>query len=133
MKKLMLMALVALFSVFTFSSCSSDDEGDGFEWYITLDKVNTNLQDANGNNMSQALYNDFVFADNGQKYIYMGKQIDTPYTAFEQSCASYQTSLQQTYGAALPEGGIIQYVFSLRQDSPQGDWKEQYTVVVQAQ
>lgn len=132
MKKLMLMALVALVSVFTFSSCSSDDEGDGFEWYVTLDAVSTNLQDANGNSMEKALYDAFVF-DNGQKYMSIGKQIDTPYTAFENACAQLQSALQQELASQLPSGGTIHYVLSLRQDSPQGDWKEQYTVVVQAQ
>ena len=115
--KYSLMSLFALIAMVTFTSCS-----EAFDYYIALDKVETNMADANGNNLAQAYYDAFVF-ENGQKTQSLGSSVseDMAVDAFNESCSNIQNQFEAAFAnLSLPNGWYIAYTLSLRVESPSG-------------
>lgn len=115
--KYSLMSLFALIAMVTFTSCS-----EAFDYYIALDKVETNMADANGNNLAQAYYDAFFF-ENGQKTQSLGSSVseDKAVDAFNESCSNIQNQFEAAFAnLSLPNGWYIAYTLSLRVESPSG-------------
>ncbi len=123
--------MLAMTTVFT--SCTKDIVEDIMgleEYYITLDNVSTNLLDANGNDLTQAIYDDFKF-EKGGKSQSMGKAKDIPYDVFEKSVNAAKDALQQAYKGNMPQGGWIRCEFSLRAGSAKGVKLTSKTIIIQ--
>lgn len=117
------MPIMALVICMLNSSCSSEDVMDTImgndEYFIVLDDVSSNLIDASGKSLDQAIYDEFQF-DKGGKSQSLGKSDAAPIKVFEESCSNIQSALQTAYNGKMPEGGWITYNFSLRKDSSTG-------------
>lgn len=103
------------------------------EYFIALDNVETNLVDASGNFLSQALYDEFKFDQSGAKSQSLGKlkSDDVAKESFQKSCSVIEDAYKAAYNGVLPQGGYIKYNMSLRVHSADGgklDWK---TITIQ--
>ena len=103
------------------------------EYFIALDNVETNLVDASGNFLSQALYDEFKFDQSGTKSQSLGKlkSDDVAKESFQKSCSVIEDAYKAAYNGVLPQGGYIKYNMSLRVHSADGgklDWK---TITIQ--
>lgn len=103
------------------------------EYFIALDNVESNLADASGNSLSQALYDEFKFDQSGTKSQSLGKlkSDDVAKETFQKSCSVIEEAYKAAYNGVLPQGGYIKYNMSLRVHSADGgklDWK---TITIQ--
>lgn len=128
--KVLMMSLFAFTMILGFSSCNSvvEDLMGVEEYFMVLDNVGTNLINAEtGENLKQDYYDAFTFQNgkekDGIKYVSLGKtgDINEVISAFYKSCEASQKSLQETHGKQIPEGGVIDYTFSMRSGSYKGD------------
>lgn len=103
------------------------------EYFIALDNVETNLVDASGNFLSQALYDEFKFDQSGTKSQSLGKlkSDDVAKESFEQSCKVIKDAYDVAYAGVMPEGGYIKYYMSLRVHSADGGKLAYKTITVQ--
>lgn len=116
--KLFLMTLCASVLCVFFNSCGEDSvEKD--EYYIVLDEVLSNLADEHNNMLCQEIFDTFKFS-NGEKYVSLGASTEIPYEVFEEQCDNLRTSLRQAWADKIPAGGYVDYIFSLRMNSPNG-------------
>lgn len=130
--KMFLMSLMTLFVVGSITGCADDIEDfikGNDEYYIVLDDVDTNLVDASGNSLKQALYDAFKF-DKGGKSQSLGKSDAAPLKVFEQSCENLKNAMQAELNGKLPEGGYVAYTFSLRKDSSTGSVQMTRTITI---
>lgn len=103
------------------------------EYFIALDNVESNLVDASGNFLSQALYDEFKFDQSGTKSQSLGKlkSDDVAKESFEQSCKSIKDAYDAAYAGVMPEGGYIKYHMSLRVHSADGGKLDYKTITIQ--
>ncbi len=120
--------IIILTSLLTFCSCSKDDDEQALTtYYVVLDKIVTNCAGADGNLLTDQIYNTFAF-ENGKKYIDFAEANVVPTSEFYTLCAQLETILNDSWSGNLPEEGWIQYVFSLRSNSETG--KSETTQVI---
>lgn len=134
--KAFLMSTTIIAMVATFSACSPTDIVNEMmgkdEYFITCDSVTTNLINSEtGDDLSSVIYDAFEF-DGGGKVFEMGyAQEHEAWEAFSTSCTRLHSSLKEAWSGNLPQGGWIQYFFSLRKDKANGKVVKSSSVMVQ--
>ena len=114
--KFLMLAFVAMLACVSFSSCSEDEEWKESlsTFYVSLTKVDTNLVDANGNNLAQTYMDAWDKAENatnGKKTL--GKvEEKNAIKAFDQYIESYK-SVNAPLCSSMPKGGILTFSFVL--------------------
>lgn len=132
-----LMSLMTLVLCGLTTSCNPNDiveeVMDYEEYFIVLDAVDSNLTDASGNSLNQALYDEFKFDQNGSKSQSMGKlkSNEVAEESFELSCANIEEAYKAAYNGVMPEGGYIKYYLSLRMQSADGYKLASKTITIQ--
>lgn len=138
MKKIkeVLMSITIIAMVATFASCSPTDIVNEMvgkdEFFITCDSVTTNLiSSETGEELSSALYEAFEF-EGGGKVFEMGYAYEhEAWEVFSTSCTNLRSSLNEMWKGKLPQGGWIEYYFSLRKDKASGEVVKSSSVTVQ--
>ncbi len=114
------MALVAIATCVSLSSCSKDEEdpNDGWaDYYFQLYSVKTNLFDKDGNNIAISLYNgwkDEIGADSEYRKTIGHCDKNTAQGWFDQTIQAYVNTYRESYCGTLPKDGFISFTFSLR-------------------
>lgn len=135
--KFFLMSLMTLVLCGLTTSCNPADiveeVMDYEEYFIVLDAVDSNLLDASGNSLNQALYDEFKFDQSGSKSQSMGKlkSNEVAEESFELSCANIEEAYKAAYNGVMPEGGYIKYYLSLRMQSANGYKLASKTITIQ--
>lgn len=135
--KFFLMSLMTLVLCGLTTSCNPADiveeVMDYEEYFIVLDAVDSNLLDASGNSLNQALYDEFKFDQSGSKSQSMGKlkSNEVAEESFELSCANIEEAYKAAYNGVMPEGGYIKYYLSLRMQSADGYKLASKTITIQ--
>ena len=135
--KFFLMSLMTLVLCGLTTSCNPNDiveeVMDYEEYFIVLDAVDSNLLDASGNSLNQALYDEFKFDQSGSKSQSMGKlkSNEVAEESFELSCANIEEAYKAAYNGVMPEGGYIKYYLSLRMQSADGYKLASKTITIQ--
>lgn len=98
-----------------FSSCSKDDDDvKTSTYYISLDNVETNGVDANGNSVANQMYEQVGAAISSQSFEGISK--DDAIEGFNVFCSTFKNSSNGT----LPNGVWVKCLFSLREGSISG-------------
>lgn len=132
--KFFLMSLMALVMCGFITSCNPADILDYEEYFIVLDNVETNLIDqATGNSLKQAIWDEFKFTQSGSKSQSLGKlkSEEVAKESFGQSCAVIEDAYETAYDGVMPEGGYIKYYLSLRMQSASGFKVTSKTITIQ--
>ena len=134
--KLFFLSLMTIVMCGLTTSCDPNEVvGEVMDWneyYISLDAVETNLLDASGNSLADAIYEEFKFDKNGAKTQKLGKMSDdTARETFKLSCDNIEATYKAAYDGVLIEGGIIKYYLSLRVHTSDGGKLETRTITIQ--
>lgn len=127
--KYLMFTLVAVFACVSISSCSKDDDDDPNKgignYYVQLVGVETNIVDATGNSIADALLSEWISANQadaqGKKNI--GKiDNESALAWFNQYINAIVQALDEVYKGKnlIPENGYIRYYFSLDSNASYG-------------
>lgn len=133
MQKISVIIATFIVACLGFVSCDKDDDvkNEEFSYFIAVDKVETNLIDASGNNLSEELTNDAKALEK----IFPSKNFtsdDRAIAAFSVSCNSFAKEFEKA-DFEMIEGSYIKYYFSLRKGSLTGESIFNYELEVKAE
>lgn len=115
----LMLAFIAVFASLSLGSCDKKDEPQNVgDYYFQLYNVQTNLVNEDGQNLADALYQEWITNNNADSQGRISLKDMTRETA-EASFDLTINELQKGYEAAyagkdlLPQGGLIVYQFTL--------------------
>lgn len=115
----LMLTLIAVIASLSLTSCDKvDDVLTGEEYFIQLTSVDTNCLDANGQSIANVCKSEWISANKASSdgKLSMGKlTYESAEKAFAANLSSMRTQFNEAYAGKnlLPDGGYIQYNFSL--------------------